>query len=152
MICGLLERDGGEVTVAGQAVDVSAVDAKAAIGYVPQDPVLLSASLMICTVLLVMQDPAANQAIDDFYLAPQAVGEALEDFEGRGRMLVHGETWRVHCAGPVRRGDRLAEIARVVVDDVLGEVAGSLAVRIVGEELLHDDAELQAAEGREAPL
>ena len=30
MICGLLERDGGEVTVAGQAVDVSAVEAKAA--------------------------------------------------------------------------------------------------------------------------
>jgi ABC-2 type transport system ATP-binding protein len=37
MICGLLERDGGEVTVAGQSVDVSAVEAKAAIGYVPQD-------------------------------------------------------------------------------------------------------------------
>ncbi len=37
MLCGLLERDGGEVTVAGQAVDVSAVEAKAAIGFVPQD-------------------------------------------------------------------------------------------------------------------
>ena len=38
---------------------------------------LLSASLMICTVLLVMLDPAAGQEIGDFYLAPQAVGEAL---------------------------------------------------------------------------
>lgn len=37
----------------------------------------------------------------------QAVGEALEDFEGRGRMLVHGETWHVQCATPVQRGDRL---------------------------------------------
>jgi membrane-bound serine protease (ClpP class) len=37
----------------------------------------------------------------------QAVGEALEDFEGRGRMQVHGETWHVHCDEPVRRGDRL---------------------------------------------
>ena len=37
MICGLLERDGGEVTVAGQTVDVSSVEAKSAIGYVPQD-------------------------------------------------------------------------------------------------------------------
>ena len=37
MICGLLSRDGGEVEVAGQAVDVSAVEAKSAIGYVPQD-------------------------------------------------------------------------------------------------------------------
>jgi NADH-quinone oxidoreductase subunit J len=39
--------------------------------------VLLSASLMICTVLLIMQDPAAGNQIADFYLAPQAVGEAL---------------------------------------------------------------------------
>jgi len=37
IICGLLERDGGEVRVAGRAVDIDAVEAKAAIGYVPQD-------------------------------------------------------------------------------------------------------------------
>ena len=37
MICGLLERDGGGVEVAGRAVDVTAVEAKSAIGYVPQD-------------------------------------------------------------------------------------------------------------------
>jgi len=37
MICGLLRRDGGEVIVAGRAVDIGATDAKAAIGYVPQD-------------------------------------------------------------------------------------------------------------------
>jgi len=37
MICGLLERDGGEVSVAGQPVDIDAVEAKSAIGYVPQD-------------------------------------------------------------------------------------------------------------------
>ncbi len=37
MICGLLERDGGEVTVAGRAMDVDAVEAKSAIGYVPQE-------------------------------------------------------------------------------------------------------------------
>jgi len=39
--------------------------------------VLLSASLMACTVLLIMQDPAAGKEIGDFYLAPQAVGESL---------------------------------------------------------------------------
>jgi len=38
---------------------------------------LLSASLMVCTVLLIMQDPAAGREIGSFYLAPQAVGEAL---------------------------------------------------------------------------
>jgi NADH-quinone oxidoreductase subunit J len=38
---------------------------------------LLSASLMVCTVLLIMQDPAAGKEIGDFYLPPQAVGESL---------------------------------------------------------------------------
>ena len=37
MICGLLRRDGGEVIVDGQPIDVGATEAKAAIGYVPQD-------------------------------------------------------------------------------------------------------------------
>jgi ABC-2 type transport system ATP-binding protein len=37
MICGLLRRDGGEVFVAGRPVDVGATEAKASIGYVPQD-------------------------------------------------------------------------------------------------------------------
>jgi len=37
MICGLLRRDGGEVFVAGEPVDIGATGAKAKIGYVPQD-------------------------------------------------------------------------------------------------------------------
>ncbi|HSM38952.1 MAG TPA: ABC transporter ATP-binding protein [Candidatus Limnocylindrales bacterium] len=37
MICGLLQRDGGSVTVAGRAVDIGEADAKGAIGYVPQE-------------------------------------------------------------------------------------------------------------------
>jgi len=37
MVCGLLRRDGGEVFVAGRPVDVGATEAKASIGYVPQD-------------------------------------------------------------------------------------------------------------------
>jgi NADH-quinone oxidoreductase subunit J len=32
---------------------------------------------MACTVLLVLQDPAAGKPIGDFYLAPQPLGEAL---------------------------------------------------------------------------
>jgi NADH-quinone oxidoreductase subunit J len=38
---------------------------------------LLSASLMACTLLLVLQDPAAARPLGDFYLAPQLLGEAL---------------------------------------------------------------------------
>jgi ABC-2 type transport system ATP-binding protein len=37
MICGLLERDGGSVTVDGRAVDIGTAAAKNAIGYVPQE-------------------------------------------------------------------------------------------------------------------
>jgi ABC-2 type transport system ATP-binding protein len=37
MICGLLARDGGEVTLDGTRIDVGAVAAKAGIGYVPQE-------------------------------------------------------------------------------------------------------------------
>jgi ABC-2 type transport system ATP-binding protein len=37
MVCGLLERDAGEVTVDGKSLVVSSTDAKGAIGYVPQD-------------------------------------------------------------------------------------------------------------------
>jgi ABC-2 type transport system ATP-binding protein len=37
MICGLLARDGGEVIVEGKPLDTSTIDAKSAIGYVPQD-------------------------------------------------------------------------------------------------------------------
>ena len=37
MICGLLTRDAGTVTVDGRPLTTSSVDAKSAIGYVPQD-------------------------------------------------------------------------------------------------------------------
>ena len=37
MVCGLLTRDGGEVTLDGAPIDVGAVAAKAGIGYVPQE-------------------------------------------------------------------------------------------------------------------
>ena len=37
MICGLLRRDAGEVVVAGRQVDTHAVEARSAIGYVPQE-------------------------------------------------------------------------------------------------------------------
>jgi ABC-2 type transport system ATP-binding protein len=37
MVCGILARDGGDVFVAGQALDPGSTTAKQAIGYVPQD-------------------------------------------------------------------------------------------------------------------
>ena len=37
MVCGILERDAGQVTVVARPLDTGATDAKAAIGYVPQE-------------------------------------------------------------------------------------------------------------------
>jgi ABC-2 type transport system ATP-binding protein len=37
MVCGLLKRDAGEVTVDGKRLDISTTTAKSAIGYVPQE-------------------------------------------------------------------------------------------------------------------
>ena len=37
MVCGLLKRDGGEVTVDGRRLDISTTKAKGAVGYVPQE-------------------------------------------------------------------------------------------------------------------
>ena len=39
--------------------------------------VLLSSSMMVCTLLLIFQDPLASKEIGEYYLAPQALGEAL---------------------------------------------------------------------------
>jgi len=36
-----------------------------------------------------------------------AVGEAVEDFDGQGRIRVHGEIWRAQSVQPVTRGDKL---------------------------------------------
>ncbi|MGZ4104731.1 MAG: ABC transporter ATP-binding protein [Actinomycetota bacterium] len=40
MVCGLLDRDAGSVTVAGRPIDERALEAKQAIGYVPQEVAL----------------------------------------------------------------------------------------------------------------
>jgi ABC-2 type transport system ATP-binding protein len=40
MVCGLLGRDGGSVLLDDMPIDVGAVEARAVIGYVPQDPAL----------------------------------------------------------------------------------------------------------------
>ena len=37
MICGLLERDDGSVTVGGHSLDIGSVEAKSLVGFVPQD-------------------------------------------------------------------------------------------------------------------
>lgn len=66
MICGLLERDGGGVQVAGQEVDVTAVEAKSAIGYVPQD-------------LAIYPDLSARENLRFFGKLQRIPGKALDE-------------------------------------------------------------------------
>ena len=49
-----------------------------------------------------------------------AAGEALEDLQGEGWARVHGERWRVRCAVPLKRGERLrvTAIQGLVLDAV----------------------------------
>ena len=65
MVCGLLERDGGSVTVAGRKMDIDATDAKALIGYVPQD-------------LAIYPDLSARENLRFFGRLQRLGGSALE--------------------------------------------------------------------------
>jgi membrane-bound serine protease (ClpP class) len=38
-------------------------------------------------------------------------GEVLDDFEGKGRIRIHGEVWLAESATPLRRGDRVQVLA-----------------------------------------
>lgn len=40
-----------------------------------------------------------------------ASGEVLDDFEGRGRIRIHGEIWLAESATPLRQGDRVQVVA-----------------------------------------
>jgi membrane-bound serine protease (ClpP class) len=39
-------------------------------------------------------------------------GEAMEDFTGRGRVWVHGESWQAQCAEPVKKGQKIQVTAK----------------------------------------
>ena len=70
MIAGLLERDGGEVLVAGEPMTTRSVRAKSAIGYVPQDLAIypdLSGreNLMFFARLYGMPTPEARRRTDE---------------------------------------------------------------------------------------
>ena len=40
-----------------------------------------------------------------------AVGEVIEDFEGEGRIHIHGEVWAAKSPSPVHRGDKVRVVA-----------------------------------------
>ncbi|WP_353253073.1 nodulation protein NfeD [Salinisphaera sp. PC39] len=65
-----------------------------------------SAIVLFLIVYLFMRSRARRVATGSEGMVG-AVGEALEDFDGRGRVFVHGENWRATADTPVRRGQRV---------------------------------------------
>jgi ABC-2 type transport system ATP-binding protein len=90
MVCGLLERDGGDVLVCGRPVTTRAVEARAAIGYVPQEIAIypdLSAreNLRFFARLYGMESNEARRRIEEVLdvigLADRA-GDQTKDYSG----------------------------------------------------------------------
>lgn len=54
-----------------------------------------------------------------------AEGEALEDFDGVGRVRVHSESWRARTEQPLRRGDRVRVVSAKGLSLVVQPVAGT---------------------------
>lgn len=90
MLCGLLRKDGGEVTIGGQPVDETTTAARVQIGYVPQDVALypdLTAreNLRFFGRLYGMRGRALNGRVDEILdvtdLAERA-DERVESFSG----------------------------------------------------------------------
>jgi ABC-2 type transport system ATP-binding protein len=90
IVCGLLERDGGEVLVCGRPVTTRAVEARSAIGYVPQEIAIypdLSAreNLRFFARLYGMESGKAKRRIDEVLdvigLADRA-GDQTKDYSG----------------------------------------------------------------------
>jgi len=72
--------------------------------------VLLSAALFIGVIGFAVKNrhkPVVSGAEE----MVGAIGEALEDFQGRGRVRVHSESWVAHSDRPVRVGQRVRVVA-----------------------------------------
>jgi ABC-2 type transport system ATP-binding protein len=90
MICGLLDRDDGEVEIAGQAVTTSATAVRAEIGYVPQEIALYpdltaSENLWLFGRLYGLAKPALRARITEVLelvgLSDRA-GDRVEEYSG----------------------------------------------------------------------
>jgi ABC-2 type transport system ATP-binding protein len=90
MVCGLLERDGGEVLVCGRPVTTRTVEARAAIGYVPQEVAIYPdltgrENLRFFARLYGMEGSKSRRRIDEVLdvigLAERA-GDQTKDYSG----------------------------------------------------------------------
>src|SRR5690348_5421717 len=124
MIAGLLERDAGEVLVAGEPMTTRSVRAKNAIGYVPQDlaiyPDLTGREhLMFFARLYSMPTPAAKRRTDEVLaltgLADRA-GDQTKQYSGgmkRQAALLGAARFAVAQHAALSFGAGLAQATRI---------------------------------------
>ena len=84
-------------------------------GYAVSLPLIFALSL-ITAVFFLFIIGAAIKARERPVVSGQeemlhASGEVLDDFEGKGRIRIHGEIWLAESATPLRRGDKVQVVA-----------------------------------------
>jgi len=88
-------------------------------GYAVSLPLIFALSLMTAGFFLFLIGAAikarARPVVSGQEELLQASGEVLDDFEGKGRIRIHGEVWKAESSTPLRRGDKV----RVVTIDGL---------------------------------
>jgi membrane-bound serine protease (ClpP class) len=84
-------------------------------GYAVSLPLIFALSLITAGFFLFMIGAAikarARPVVSGQEELLQASGEVLDDFEGKGRIRIHGEIWQAESATPLRRGDKVQVVA-----------------------------------------
>jgi len=84
-------------------------------GYAVSLPLILSLSVMTAGFFLFVIGAAIKARKRPVVSGQEEMlhttGEVLEDFEGRGRVHIHGENWSAESTLPLKRGDRVQVVA-----------------------------------------
>jgi membrane-bound serine protease (ClpP class) len=84
-------------------------------GYAVSLPLIFALSLMTAGFFLFLIGAAikarARPVVSGQEELLQASGEVLDDFEGKGRIRIHGEVWKAESSTPLRRGDKVRIIS-----------------------------------------
>lgn len=67
--------------------------------------------LVFCVLLGMMYKARRAPVVSGREAMVGSLAEAVENFEGEGRVLIQGEIWRAYSSGPVRRGDQVRIVA-----------------------------------------
>jgi membrane-bound serine protease (ClpP class) len=84
-------------------------------GYAVSLPLILSLSVLSAGFFLFVVGAAIKArkrpVVSGREEMLHTTGEAMEDFEGRGRVHIHGEVWSAESALPLKRGDKVQVVA-----------------------------------------